>query len=899
LNVLFYIVESPLTTKRTLPTMPPTARPGPTPLPLVVSLLGALLPAAEREEVLSDLREEYAHRRGTHGRAAAAAWLWRQVLGSAPALLRRSWWRGWTGFEPAANRFLPGGPGMESWIMDLRYTVRRLLARPTYVLLAVLTLALGVGGTAAILSIVRGLLLEPLPYEREAEVAVFWGNYSWSEAEVLHLRPDWPGFQRVAAYRPEDVTLESGEGPARVLPGISASAELFEVLGVRPALGRAFKPGDDRLGVDPAVVLSHDLWEEMGGAPSILGRRVQLDGIPRTVVGVMPPGFWFPNPTVRVWLPEPLDPENQSGNYTLVGRLAPGQSLEGMGPALARITKALGERFDYPEEWDKTKNAALTPIREYLIGSLRPALLATLSAMAVILLIACANVAALMLGQVNRRSGELAVRSALGADRRRMTQQLVIEALVLGLLAGGAGALLAAGGFRVLSGALPLGVWAENAVLDWTLFGAAIALALLAAFGIALVPAMSLGSGDLRDALTRVRTAAAAGGSRVESGLVVGEVALAVLLAAGAGLLIRSVVNLYAIDPGVDTRGVAVLDITAGAALKTAERQQTMRTVLGELEQLPGIRSAALTSKLPLRGRGDSWGVAVEGRPDLPDTTAYTRFVSRDYFETLGIAMRQGRGFSDADRPDGERVVVVNEALAKKYFPDVDPVGRRLDVGFGWHRIVGVVENVAEANLTQDREPALYIVYDQVSYAPELQTLVLRAERPSEAAAVLDAARRAVQRVAPGVAVQEATTIEQVLARAVGPARQIMTLLTLLTVLALVLGAIGVYGVIAHHVSRRKRDYGIRIALGLSPARVVRQVVGRGTALVGLGIVIGAGAAVVLARWLGSLLYGVGAADPLALVAATLALLTVGMLAAFVPAWRASRVDPARVLYEP
>jgi len=789
---------------------------------------------------------------------------------------------------------------MESWIMDLRYTVRRLLARPTYVLLAVLTLALGVGGTAAILSVVRGLLLEPLPYAREAEVAVFWNPFDWTEAELLHLRPDWPGFRSVAGYRTEDVTLESSEGPARVLPGISASAELFEVLEARAALGRVFKPGDDQQGVDPIAVLSHELWKEMGGDASILGKRVRLDGITRTVVGVMPQGFWFPNPTVRVWLPEPLDPKNENGNYTLVGRLAPGQSIAGIDPALARITKALSERFKYPTQWDKTKNAAITPIREYLVGSLRPALLATLAAMGVILLIACANVAALMLGQVNRRAGELAVRSALGADRRRITQQLVIEALLLGLLAGGAGALLAAAGFRVLSGALPLGAWADNARLDWTLFGAAIALALLAALVIALVPAISLWRGDLRDALTRVRTAASSRGSRIEGGLVVAEVALAVLLAAGAGLLVRSVVNLYAIDPGMDTQGVAVLDVTAGAAMPEAELQRTLRALLLELEQLPGVRSAALTSKLPLRGPGDNWGITVEGRPDLPDSTTYFRLVSRDYFQTLGIAVRQGRGFTDADRPDGEHVIVINEALAKKYFPGVDPLGRRLESGFDrWASIVGVVENVAEARLTDAQEPARYMVYDQVSYAPELQTLVLRTDRPADAAAVLDAARKAVQRVAPGVAVQEATTIEQVFTKAIGPVRQITTLLTLLTALALVLGAIGVYGVIAHHVSRRKRDYGIRIALGLSPARVVRQVVGRGTALVGLGVVLGVGAAVVLARSLGSLLYGVGAADPVALLAASLALLAAGVLAAFLPAYRASRVDPARVLYEP
>ena len=793
---------------------------------------------------------------------------------------------------------------MESWIMDLRYAVRRLRSRPTYTLLAVLTLALGVGGTAAIFSIVRGLLLEPLPYTREAEVAVFWGPFDWTEEEMLFLRPEVSGFgfSRLAGYRNEDVTQETGDGPARLLQGVSASAELFEVLGARPALGRVFQPGDDRPGVDPVVVLSHGLWQEMGGDASILGRRIRLDGTPRTVVGVMPREFWFPDPGIRVWLPEPLEPTSRSGSYTLIGRVAPGQRLEGDGMAsvLASLTKRLGERFDYPEQWDKTKNAAVTPIRESMVGSLRPALLATLAAMAVILLIACANVAALMLTQVNRRAGELAVRSALGADRRRLTQQLLIEALVLGLVSGVAGALLAAGGFRVLAGALPLGAWAARAEIDWTLFGAAIALALLAALGIAIIPTLSLASGDLRDALTSIRTAVMGGrDSRIENGLVVAEVALAVLLASGAGLLIRSVVNLYAIDPGVETRGVAVLDIAANAALKTAERQQMLRTLLGELEHLPGVRSAALTSKLPLRGRGDNWGITVEGRPDLPDSTTGFRVVSRDYFQTLGIAVRQGRGFTEGDRPGGELVTVINEATAKKYFPGVDPIGRRIQSGFdGWERIVGVVENAAEANLTDGPEPARYMFSDQVPYSPEVQALVLRTERPEDAAAVLEAARRTVQRVAPGVAVQEATTMENVFAKAVGPVRQIMTLLTLLTVLALVLGSIGVYGVIAHHVSRRKRDYGIRVALGLAPARVVQQVVGRGAALVGLGVVVGVAASVVLARSLASLLYGVQAADPIALMAATLALLAVGMLAAFVPAWRASRVDPAKVLRE-
>ncbi len=878
--------------------MPPTS--SPSSLRLASRVLRALLPVAEREEVLGDLREEHERRRAAGGRGLATVWLWRQVLGSVPALLRRSWWRGRTGFEPAANRWLPGGPGMESWIMDLRYAARRLRSRPTYTLLAVLTLALGVGGSAAIFSILRGLLLDPLPFAKETEIVSFWSPFDWSEAEMLYLRPNFPGFRRVAAYTIQDVTLESSGGPTRLVPGIASSCELFDVLGARPALGRAFQTGDDRQGADPVAVLSYSLWQEMGGDASILGRRVRLAGIPRTVVGVMPRGFWFPNPSVRIWLPQPLDPTNRSGNYTLVGRLAPGQTLAGMAPKLAQITKALSSRFTYPQQWDKTKNPALTPLRDDLVGSLRPALLATLVAMGVILLIACANVAALMLTQVSRRAGELAVRSALGADRRRITQQLVAEALVLGAVSGGVGALLAAAGFRMLAGALPLGVWAERAVLDWTLFGAAILLALLAAVGVAVIPALSLWRGDLREALTRVRTATAGGrDSRAEAGLVVAEVALAVLLAAGAALLIRSVVNLYAIDPGMDTRGVAVLDLVTGAEMKTADRRRTMRALLVELERLPRVHSAAITTKLPLRGNGDNWGIEVEGRPDLPGTTTFVRVVSRDYFRALGIALRSGRVFTSGDRAGGELAVVINQALARKYFQGVDPVGRRLKtVSDRWERVVGVVEDVAEADLTDPREPARYLLADQVDDSPERQTVVLRMERPQDAAAVLEAARGTARRIAPGVAVQEATTLERVFAQAVGPARQIMTLLTLLTALALALGAIGVYGVIAHHVSRRRRDYGIRVALGMAPARVLRQVVGRGAALVGAGVVAGALASTILGRWLASLLYGVHAADPAALTAAALALLAVGVLAAFVPAYRASRVDPAIVLRE-
>jgi putative ABC transport system permease protein len=877
------------------------------PVPRVSAcLLRALLPIAEREEVLADLAAEYAERAAARGRAAARIWIWRQVLTSGPSLLRRSVWRGMTGFEPTANRMRPGGPLMEGWIIDVRFALRRLRTRPLYAALAVMTLALGVGGAAAITGVTRTLLVKPLPYAAEQELGIFWNTFDWSEQEFLYLRPDFPGFRAVAAYRPEGVTLLAGSAPARLLPGISATAELFDVLGRQAFLGRTFQKGDDAQRGGSVAVLSYGLWQELGGDRSIVGRPLRLDGLERTVVGVMPRDFWFPNPTVRVWLAEPLDPENRSGNYALVGRLAPAVTPDGLAAHLSLITARLDVRYDYPAQWDKTKNAKVTPLREYLVGSVRPALLATLGAMGMILLIACANVAALMLGQVEGRSIELAVRSALGAERGRLVQQLVAESLVVGLGAAVVGAALAVGGFHLLVRALPLGVWSEGAVLDWTVFWAAMGTALLASAAVAMAPVTSLWRGDLRGVLATSRTAGVGGGSgRLESGLVVAEVALAVLMAAGTALLVRSVTNLYDIDPGLEADGLAVLDVALPGDMTIEQRRALLNRLTDDLGAMPGVRAAALTHKLPLRGPGSSSGITVEGRPDLAVTTTHFRIVSPGYIEALGIPVRSGRAFVPTDRGSGppaeggETPVLINEALARKYFPGEDPVGRFVGGGFGAReRIIGVVGDAAEARLTDAAAPARYWLVDHSGFVTAEQTLVLRVTPGLDAASVLEPARRVVQDVAPAVAVEEATTMDLVLAEAVGPARQVMMLLTLLTALAVLLGAIGIYGVIAHFVARRKRDWAIRIALGLTPSHVVAEVVGRGAVLLLSGIAIGVVVAVVLARLIGSLLYGVSAADPAAMGAAGAALLVVGLLAALIPAWRAGRTEPAILLRE-
>jgi predicted permease len=868
---------------------------------LAIRLIRAFIPPAERDEVVADLELEYHERALRGGRIAAGRWLWLQLARSVPALMNRTWWRGRTGFDSPVNAMNPGGPSMERWIVELRFALRRLRTRPTYTILAVLTLALGVGGMAAIAGIIRPLVVNPLPFPRDNELVMFWAHYSWEGREIAALRPVWSGFAGVAAYRPNDMTIEIENAPTRFVSGFAATTELFDVLGVKPRLGRGFAPGEDAPGTERVVVLSDGLWRELGADAGIVGKQVRLNGFPRRVIGVMPPGFWFPNPAVRFWISDAISPTAQSGVYSLVGRVAKGQDAAHMQPAIDRVTKFLGSQFTYPPEWDRTKNATLTPLRDALVGGMRPALFATFAAMAVIMLIACANVAALMLGQVESRSAELALRSALGADRGRITAQLVTESLVLGLVAGLVGTGFAIVGFNFLRGALPLGDWSASPSLDWTLFGAAMAVALLASFAVAMLPAYSVWRSDLRTQLSGARTGGRLnrrGGLQVI--MVVGEVAAAVLLACGAGLLMRSVSKLYAINPGMDTRGVAVISIVT-PSMQQPERRAALLNIVRELSALPGVKAAAVAQKIPLTGGGNSTSIGVPGAPPGAPSSTFFRVGSRDYFTALGIPLRSGRIFDGSERTDSANAsldVIVNEALARAYYPNTNPIGQIIGPQ-GWgvpERIIGVVGNVAEADLKDPPKPARYYLTDQLGYVPSSQTLVVKTVRPEDATSMISEFRRTIAKVAPNFAVQEATTMQRMFDRAVGPARDVRSLLAMLTGLALLLGAIGIYGVIAQFVARRSVDWSIRVALGLSPARVVRLVVGHGVWMVALGIVIGIAGSVALGRFLTSLLFGVTSADPLSIVGASVTLLAIGIIAALIPAVRAGRADPALVL---
>lgn len=857
--------------------------------------------------MLGDLREEYRRWiRPERGELGARLWYWGQVVRSvAPTLARRRFRRRLgSGVGRRREAFLNQDgrmTKMETLWQDLRYAVRTLIARPLYAVTAILTLGVGIGGTSAVTSVIRDTLLRPLPYPEAHELVAFWLPLGWSEAEFLHLRPHVDGFEAVAAWGRDEMTSRAGGETARVVSGVRASAELFRTLGVSARRGRVFQEGDDAPGAEPVVVVSHGFWQqELGGRHDVLGATLVLDGLSRRVVGVMPEEFRFPDEGARLWLPLELNADDHVGRLSLLGRLPDGRSPDAMDAELRVITGALGEAFTYDDpEWDRTEGAHLTPLREELLGDIRTPLLLVLGAVGLILAIACANLAAMTLARTLGRRTDLAVRSALGAGRGRLLRQLVTESLVLAVVAGGVGVLLATAARPVLTGMLPtaaVGVMDQG--VDRALLGSALGLALAAGLVVGLIPAWSvLRKGVQGGPVTPgPDSGAGPGQGRLERALVVGEVALAVLLVSGAGLLLRSVEELRAIDPGLRADGLVAVDVVLGEAdFGAPARGDVLERLRRRLSALPGVSSASAIQKLPLRGRGWTFGFVVEGRPD-DEVFAYYRLVEPDYFRTMGTPVLRGRSFTAADGPDAEPAVVVNETFARTHWPGEDAVGKRVTTGVDsrWATVIGVVQDVRVARLTDAAEPTRYQLYRQMGMVPQGATLVIRTG--GDEATLLEAARAAVHDVDPRIAVAGVVRMESVLDRALGRTGEIVGLVTLLGAMALLLGGIGVYGVLSHFVSSRTREWGIRMALGQRPGRIVGLVLERGVRLVVLGAALGVAASLMGARGLESLVYGVGVHDPVTFAGTVAVLVGAGALAALAPALRASRVDPARSL---
>ncbi len=673
-------------------------------------------------------------------------------------------------------------------------------------------------------------------------------------------------------------------------------------------MGRTFRAGDDRPGAAPIAVVSHGFWQqELGGDPGVLGRRLDIDGEPVEVVGVMPRGFYFPSPQFRIWRPLMLDPATNlyqnNGWLVLIGRERPGLTPGARAADVQAIATALGERFDYPEAWDKTKGAAVKPLREYTMGAVRPAVLLLQTAVLLVLAIACANVAALVLARTTDRAEELALRAALGAGRGRLVRQIVTESVVMSAIAGALGALLAMAGFRTLVARLPLADGLEDTLaVDWMLLAVAIGLSIAVGVVVALAPVRALIAGQLRAPGKERSTGgvAASGPRRVHGALVAVEVALAVLLVAGATMFTRSVQRLYAIDTGFDATNVAVIDVVAPTrVMSPAARAVFLQQLADRAAALPGVQAAGLITRLPLRDNGWQGTMTIEDRPDLAgdrEPNAFYRIVSPGFFAAMGIAVEAGRGFTAGDGAGAPPVAMVSAAFAERMWPGRDPIGRRISHRFGnqptWVTVVGVAEETRMIRMTGDNPSVLYVPLAQ-SDAPEGPALIVRG---AAAPPPMPAVRALVRELDARVAIGRATTLDAVVAGAVAEPLRLRFFLSILGGLALVIGAVGIYSVVSYSVTRRRAEFGVRLALGAAPRRILSEVVTSGLTPVVAGVVAGLAGTLALGSTVGRFLYGVAATDAASLALAAAVLLAAGLLAALVPGVRAGRTNPVTAL---
>jgi putative ABC transport system permease protein len=792
---------------------------------------------------------------------------------------------------------------------DVRFSLRQLRRNPAFTAIALVTLTLGIGANTAIFSVVRGVLLRELPYaEPDRLVRVFSrverGRAAVSAVDFMDWRRQSKSFSALAASEESTVNL-TGNGSAERFTQARVSANMFQLLGVRVSIGRAFLQGEDTPDAARVVILSDGLWRGRFGADrTIIGKSITLDGYPTEVVGVAPPEMRYPSPvdlwmTTRFRARDLADAARGARWLDIIGRLAPGVTFEQAQSEMNVIARRL-------EILDPRHNAGfatqLIGLRDEIVGDVRPALIVLLVAVGFVLLIACANVASLMLGRTAARESELAVRTALGAGRGRLVRQLLTESCCLAAAGGAMGLLLALGGTRLLVVLAPsdiprlYDVRVDAAVLLFTL-GATVMAALC--FG--AIPALHASAArtvlHLRTGDRGSRSRPGSAGAR--STLVVAEITLALMLLMGAGLLMRSFARLRQVNPGFSAAHVSTFTVTLSPVkYPTLEQQRAFaRSLLDAVHRIPGVDSAAVTFGLPLSGTSFQLTFDVAGRPAPPpnaEPRAQVRIVSPAYFATVGIPLLRGRLFGDGDRPGAPQAMIVSEETVRRYFPGEDPIGKRIE--FGWTHdgnhlsgeIVGVVGDVRQHGLTAGLAPHAYGAWDQ--WPLDEITVVMRSR--GDPTAALAAVRGAVASLDRDLPVYDAFTLESMVDRALGQPRFYVLLLGIFASLAVVLAIVGIYGVIAYTVQQRTREIGIRIALGASRERVVRMVVQRGLALAAVGIALGTTGAYALTRVLQSLLFGVSARDPITFVGVAALLGAVALVASWLPARRAARVDP-------
>jgi putative ABC transport system permease protein len=806
----------------------------------------------------------------------------------------------------------------------LRPAWRALARRPAFTGVAILTLALGIGANAAIFSVIDAVLLRPLPYADPQRLVIVW-EYSAevearlgfdrmpiSPADYVDFHEGQASFTGLASMRGDRVTLT--EGDAERIGAIRVTSEFFDVLGTPAALGRTFRPGDEEYG--RAVVLSHGLWHRRFGAdPQVVGRAVSVNGEPAVVVGVMPPGFSFPaagdlpqafgfTATPEIWSLDIITPAqrtNRGGkSRVLVGRLRPDASLASAEADLGAIAEAIAlESPGSNEGW----TVKLVPMREQLVARVRPALLVLLAAVGVVLLIACANVANLLLVRATSRHRELTVRLALGASRRRLIGELLAESVLLSVLAGGAGLLLAWWTLQALIAATPEDLPAlAQATLDVRVLLFTLVVAVTTGLTFGLLPALQATGTKVAEGLREGArgTVGNRRAQRLRGVLVVGEVALAVVLLVGAALLVQAFAQLTRVDAGYDARQVLTLEVTLPSTYTGAQSGAFYQRLLERLEGLPGIENVGATSGLPLTGGDQLAQVAIEGaaRPEPgQELMAEYRTATNGYFDALRVPLLKGAWLPDPAAVPGARYVLVSDRLARAAWPGEDPIGRRLklgryDVEVPWHTVVGVVGDTRHTALDVATRPQIYA--HQARFPTGQMGVVLRTA--GDPLRMAPSVRGVVAELEPAAPVTRIRTMEELMIASVAGRRFHMFVIGAFAVLALVLAIVGLYAVIAYSVAERIHEMCVRLALGARPATLLGMVLGEGMKLVGFGVLIGVLAALALTRVIESQLFGVEARDLRTFVLVPLVLAFVGLLGCLIPALRAMRVDPASAL---
>lgn len=841
--------------------------------------------------------------------------------------------------QPIVTRWAPkdcvaylernGGMRMESLFQDLRFGVRALRKNAGWTLLIVLTLALGIGANTAIFSVVNAVLLNPLPYSEPQRLVMLWERNAElgkekeqpSPGDFLDLRTQTQVFDSVTAWYETAFTLQ-GEQDAEQVTAAKVSVEFFQVLRAQAAQGRVFLPhetagvatgagsaGAQNSNGDRLVVLSDGLWRRRFGAdPALIGKQITINRETWQVLGIMPAGFAMPSTEVDLWTPWdlarsygpqrfPAGPPRDWRFLRVLARLNDGVTMEQAQSQLNTLYAGLAERFP---QTNRGWGASLTTLREEVVGKTRLSLLVLFGAVALVLLIACANVAGLLLARAAARQRELAVRTALGAARARLLRQLLTESLLLSLLGGALGLGLTCVGLDLLIALAPADVprlhevAVHGRVLAFT-FGMSVLTGLL--FG--LLPAWKGTQTDLTTALKEGGTRGATSGAaqqRWRNALVVAEIALAVVLLAGAGLLVRSFNRLRAVDPGFDARNLLTMHITLDGAVYGRRAAEYYQQLIERLEALPSVVSAAAVTTLPMNNVGVDFDRPYwrEGAPEPGGNgdKVDVRMATPGYFKTLGITLLRGRNFSAQDRRDTPAVLIVNESMAKQVWPNEDPLGKRLMLDYNRgkyaYEVIGITRDIRYYGLRSAPQPEVFIPHAQNAYLP-MNIVVRTAIPPAQMISTVKAEVRALDATQP---VHNVVTMEELLARSLAPERFSMGLLGVLAALALVLAATGIYGLMSYLVSQRVHEIGVRMALGAQTQDVVKLVLGQGLRLALAGVAFGLLTALAVTRWFASLLFGVSATDPLTFTVIVGVLLLVALVACWIPAQRAARVDP-------